>query len=150
MVPSTELQEKGHLLVRIRLDFQGESQPKFLFGGKSGERLAEELREQKAALLRNVPYQGIVIEDIDLSLEVYHVYDEFLDNHVYYAPLIITLWASSVEDLIRFVVKEEFRKIDILQPQDFTLTSHDLERFLFKISEEIKFHRFSFEAKSRR
>lgn len=150
MAPSPDMQEKGQLLVRIRMDFQGEAQPKFLFGGKSGEKTAEEIREQKAALLRNVPYQGIVIEDIDLSLDVYQIYDEYLDNYVYYAPLIVTLWASSVEDLLRFVIKEEFRKIDILQPQEFTLTGHGLERLLFKISEEIKYHRLSQEARHRR
>lgn len=141
---------KGQLQARIRLDFRGETQPRFFFGGKNGEKAAEEIREQKATLLRNIPYQGIVIEDIDLSLEVYQVYDVSLDDQVYYAPLIITLWASSVEDLIRFIIKEEFRKVEIIQPENITLSSQSLEKLLFKVSEEIKLDRLSIEARSRR
>lgn len=141
---------KGHLQARIRLDFKGEAQPRFFFGGKNGEKAAEETREQKATLLRNVPYQGIIIEDIDLSPEVYQVYDVAVDDQVYYAPLIITLWASSVEDLIRFIIKEEFRKVEILQPENITLSSQNLEKFLFKVSEEIKLDRLAIEARGRR
>ncbi|NLC76574.1 MAG: hypothetical protein GX750_03010 [Clostridia bacterium] len=141
---------KGHLQVRIRLDFKGEAQPRFFFGGKNGEKAAEEIREQKATLLRNVPYQGIVIEEIDLSPEVYQVYDVSMDEQVFYAPLIITLWAASVEDLIRFIIKQEFRKIEILQPDEITLSGQSLEKLLFKIAEEIKLDRLALEVRHRR
>lgn len=141
---------KGNLLAKIRLDIPGEAQPRFLFGSKNGERAAEESREQMATLLRNIPLQGIIIEEIDLGLEVYGLYDTVLGEQIYYAPLIITLWASSIDDLIRFVVKKEFRKIDIIQPKDFTLDNHRLEKLLFRISEEIKLNRLGREGEGGR
>ena len=39
----------------VRFDYRGEKTGKFLFGGKNTDKLAEETREKKAALLRNVP-----------------------------------------------------------------------------------------------
>lgn len=126
---------------RIRLDFRGDGKPgKFLFGGKNVEEAAEESREQKVALLRNVPVQGIQIEDIDMSAEVYVVQDELSGNPVAYAPVQITVSADSVEDLSRFIVNGEFRKIEILEPEQMYYNRLDLERFLFKISQEIKLY----------
>lgn len=148
MVPSSnDNRDKGNFLAKIRLDFRGVSQQKFFWGIKSGERAAEEMREQKAALLRNVPFQGITIEDIDLSLETYKIIDEALGHEASYAPLILTMWAVSIEDLIRFVIKDEFRKIEIIQPQEFTIGNQGLEKILFKVSQEINLHRLSLESK---
>jgi len=129
------------LRAKIRLDYKGEGKPgKFLFGGKHVDEVAEEIREQKVALLRNVPTQGIQIEDIDMSSEVYVVRDEVSGSPVAYAPVQITVVADSLEDLSRFIVTNEFRKIEILEPEQIYYNRLDLERFLFKISQEIKLH----------
>lgn len=126
---------------KIRLDYKGEGKPsKFLFGGKNVEEVAEETREQKVALLRNVPTQGIQIEDIDMSSEVYVVRDEVSGSQVAFAPVQITVTADSLEDLGRFIVTGEFRKIEILEPEQVYYSRLDLERFLFKISQEIKIY----------
>ncbi len=127
---------------KIRLDYKGETKPsKFLFGGKNLEEVAEEVREKKVALLRNVPVQGIQIEDIDMSAEVYVVQDDLSGNPVAYAPVQITVNCDSLEDLSRFVIVDEFRKIEILEPEQVYYPKLDLERFLFKISQEIKNYR---------
>lgn len=127
--------------VKIRLDYKGEGkQSKFLFGGKNVEEMAEELREHKVALLRNVPTQGIRIEDIDMSQEVYIVRDEVSGSPVAYAPVQIIVSADSLEDLAKFVVSSEFRRIEILEPEHLYYNRMDLERFLFKLSQEIRVH----------
>ena len=52
----------------------------------------------------------------------------------------VTVSADSVEDLGRFIVNGEFRKIEILEPEQMYYNRLDLERFLFKISQEIKLY----------
>lgn len=126
---------------KIRLDYKGETKPsKFLFGGKNLDQAAEEAREQKVALLRNVPVQGILIEDIDMSSEVYVVQDDITGNNIAFAPVQITVACDSIEDLSKFVVADEFRKIEILEPEQMYYTKLELERLLYKISQEIKTH----------
>ena len=124
---------------KIRLDYKGESKPgRFLFGGKNVEDVAELVREQKVALLRNVPVQGIQIEDIDMSAEVYVVQDEISGHSIAFAPVQITVNCDSMEDLGKFIVAEEFRKIEILEPEQMYYSRVEFERFLYKISQEIK------------
>ncbi|AGL01958.1 hypothetical protein [Desulfallas gibsoniae] len=135
MSPDTEIR------VRVRLDFKGQGRPgRFLFGGKPGDRAAEEVREQQVALLRNVPVQGIHIEDIDMSVDVYTVWDDVNEAEVAYAPVIISIAAENIEDLLRFIAREDFRKIEVLEPGSIVMSRSDLERFLFKVGEEIKSH----------
>ena len=126
------------LRAKIRLDYQAEGkQRSFLFGGKNVERLAEETREQKVALLRNVPVQGVKIEDVDLTQEIYTVYDEDANSETAFAPVILTVTADTVEDVLKFVMRSEFRKIEIIEPEEAFFTKFDIERILFKINEEL-------------
>lgn len=128
----------NRIKIRIRLDYKGETKPpRFFFGGKTTDRVAQELREQKAALIRNVPLQGINIEDINCNLEIYHVSDELEGEEVAFAPMVITLSAESIEDVIRFIMREEFRKIEIIEPDNIVFSKQDLERFLAKVNEEM-------------
>jgi hypothetical protein len=139
---------QSQLKAKIRLDYKGESKPtKFLFGGKNVEEVAEETREQKVAMLRNVPVQGMHIEDIDMSSDVYVVQDDLSGNPVAYAPVQITVSTDSIEDLGRFIVAEEFRKIEILDPEQVLFTRQDIERLLFKLSQDIKNHTGQLERK---
>ena len=65
---SSELAASKKIRARIRFDYQGKARPsRFLFGRKSTEEAAEELREKQAALWQNVPVQGVYIEKIDLG-----------------------------------------------------------------------------------
>lgn len=135
----SDLNENKELKAKIRLDFKGQSRPgRFLFGGKPVYKVAEEIREQQVALFRNVPVQGVHIEDIDVSIEVYTVWDDVINNDVAYAPVILTVTVENMVDLLRFVAREEFRKIEILEPGYQHLTKFDMERLLFKIHEEFR------------
>lgn len=143
----TELQEK-EIRARIRLDFRGVGRPgRLLFGGKTTEKAAEDAREQQAALFRHVPLQGVRIEDINMSHEVYTVTDEVTGAEVAYAPLELTVVAEGVDDLVRLIAREEFRKIEIIEPENVVLSKYELERFFFRIGEELNRYRVTLERK---
>lgn len=136
-----------NLKFRLRLDFKGETKNKLFFGGKNPEKGAEEAREQNVALLRNVPYQGITIEDIDSSQEAYLVYDESTGDEIAYAPVIVTLMADSIEDVARFIMRDEFRKVEMLDPGQIVLSKQEVERFLFKVNDELRKYKSTLEKK---
>lgn len=130
---------QSKIRLKVRLDFKGEYKPgRFLFGGKSIEQVAQEFREEQITLLKNIPIQGISFIECDISPEPYIINDESTGEKVAYAPAEITLSADSVEDIICFVMREEFRKLEILEPSQMLITSIDLERILFKMNEELK------------
>lgn len=127
---------------RVRLDFKGTAKPgKLFFRGKSIEKVAEETREQNVAAFRNIPLQGINIADIDIGIEVYTVFDELSNAEIAYAPVILEVSADSLEDLVRLVAREDFRKIDVISQDPVTLGRIETERLLFKVAEEIKQYR---------
>ncbi|MBS4025276.1 MAG: hypothetical protein KGZ96_06330 [Clostridia bacterium] len=139
---------QGNLTVIIRLDYKGVVKPsRFLFGSKNTEKAAEENREQKVTLLRNIPLQGIKIADIDLSADIYTVMDEKLGEEIAYAPVILTVHADTLEDIIKLIMKEEFRKIEIVEPEQLILTKYDMERLLFRVNEELSVYRENVERK---
>ena len=124
------------LKVRIRMDFKSQVKNK-LFASKNLIKAAEDTREQQVALLRNVPFQGVKVEDIDLAMEIYVVCDESTGEDIAYAPIFLTLEADSFEDVVRFIMRDEFKKVEILEPQDFFINKQDAERLLFKINTEL-------------
>lgn len=139
---------QSNLTVVIRLDYKGLVKPsRFLFGNKNTEKVAEEVREQKVTLLRNVPLQGIKIADIDMSADVYTVYDDKLGEDVAYAPVTLTVHADTLEDLLKFIIKEEFRKIEIVEPDNILHNKQDVERLLFRMSGELALFREAVERK---
>lgn len=124
--------------VRVRLDFRGEARMgKFFFGGKSEAEVAEQMREQQVTMLRNVPLQGMVIEDFDLSLEVYQITENGRKRgqEVAYAPIILTLRIENFDDLIPLLIKPEFRKIEFLSPENCNVNRVDLERLFFRFNQ---------------
>ena len=127
---------------KVRLDIKGVARPgRFLFGGKPMDKAAEEAREQQVTLLRNVPVQGVHIDDIDLGIETYMVYDESTNNEVAYAPVMLQITADSLEDLLKFIMREDFRKIEINSPTSLSLYRYDIERLIFAIAKEFKDYR---------
>lgn len=127
------------ILVKVRLDIKGNGKPgRFLFGGKTLDKMAEESREQQLTVFRNVPIQGIQIIDIDCSTEIYTVNDDITNNEIAYAPLELTIKADNLENVIRFITREDFRKVEVLDPASLTLNHNEVERLLFKVFEEMK------------
>lgn len=124
--------------IKLRLDYLGQGKKTKLFGNKSVEQIAEEVRQHKVALLRNVPSQGIRIEDIDMSGEVYAIYEEISRKMIAYAPVVITFTADSIEDALKFSMKDEFRTVEVLEPESISLVKADVERILYKVSGELR------------
>ncbi len=145
-----EAEERSKSLrLKVRFDYQVWAKgSRFPFKSPSLEKAAEEMREQKVALLRNVPVQGILIEDISMSGDVYSVYDENRRLMTAFAPVTIGFTADSIEDTVHFIMKEEFRKVELIEPEQMTLNKIDIERMLFKVNEELKSYRSELEKKA--
>ena len=125
--------------VRARFDYRGEGKQGRVFArGKEGEQVAEEVREQKTIVLRNLPIQGVRIEEINIDSEIYTVRDEISNKDVAYAPVEVVLDTDSIEDLIPFLLRDEFRKIEVLAPDEIVLDKHEVERIIYRISEEMR------------
>lgn len=124
------------LKVRLRFDYRGEKNGG-LFGRKSSEKVAEEMRDHVAALLRNVPRRGIVIEEINAGLDIYTIYDEETGKEAAYAPLEILICADRIEDILGFVMRPEFRRIEVITPEEIALSNKGLERLLYRVNEEL-------------
>jgi 5-methylcytosine-specific restriction endonuclease McrBC GTP-binding regulatory subunit McrB len=125
--------------VRARFDYRGEGKQGRVFSrGKEGEQVAEEVREQKTIVLRNLPIQGVRIEEINIDSEIYTVRDEISNKDVAYAPVEVVLDTDSIEDLIPFLLRDEFRKIEVLAPDEIVLDKHEVERIIYRISEEMR------------
>lgn len=126
------------LRMRVRFDFVGkEKNGRLFFGSKNSEEVAEELRQQQATLLRNIPIQGILIEEIDMGQETYSITDEITGKTNTYAPITISFYADTIEDAIKFSMKEEFRTIETLAPETMELGKADIDRIILKANQEI-------------
>ncbi|MGS0764936.1 hypothetical protein [Syntrophomonas curvata] len=136
------------LRLRVRFDYMGRAKSgKKFFGSKGVEQIAEEMRQHKVSQIRNIPIQGIHIEDIDMSQEVYSVIDEITGREMCYAPVIIVFGADSLEDVIHFIMKEEFRTVEILQPDQLTFSKLEMERLLLRVNEQLISYRHYLERK---
>jgi hypothetical protein len=133
-----EMKNTEKIRARIRFDYRGKARPsRFFFGGKSTEEAAEELREQQAALWRNVPLQGVLVENIELGA-IYTVYDEEADAEVAFAPLELEVTADSLNYLIRFAVRDEFRRLKIVEPEGWKLSVQEMEEIFFEVHSQVK------------
>ena len=127
--------DESRLKFKIRFDYKGKPKPpRFFFGGKKTEDMAMSVREQQVTLWRNIPLQGIFVENIELG-ELYHLYDEELGEEVAFAPLELMVYSDSLEDMLRFILREEFRRIEILEPRHLYISSKETEKLLFRINE---------------
>lgn len=136
---SAEVREYDYDTIRlkVRLDYRGKARPpRFFFGGKSSEEVAEAIREQKVAFWRNTPLQGIKIENIEVY-EIFTVLEEYDDTEeeVTYAPIELTIVAASLEDCVYLISREEFRRVEILSPSQIKMSSKEVEKLFVKFSE---------------
>lgn len=136
------------ITLKIRLDYRGDGRGgRRFFGGKNINESAEEIREEKVSFFKNVPIQGVAVNDIDATAEVYTVTDEGSREQVAYAPIILTVAAENIENILQLIMQEEFRKVEVVEPQTLTLGRGDMERLLFRISEELRRYHRSLERK---
>lgn len=129
----------GTVKAKVRFDYRGRAKPyRFLVGSQRADEVAVEIRDREVSLLRNVPLQGLRVLEVDTAADVYVVNDPVSGEDVAYAPVIIVVEADSIEDLVRFILREEFRKIEILEPAEMLVSHLDAERFLYRMGEEMK------------
>ncbi|MGI6097407.1 MAG: hypothetical protein ACOYBM_04745 [Dethiobacteria bacterium] len=130
----------GKIRFKIRYDYKGRPKPaRFFFGGRDTEEMAEELREKNVALWRNVPVQGAQIEKVDL-MEIYTIFEEEEEEEIAYAPLELQVAVDSLDDIVRFVARSEFRRLEVVEPENITLSKKEVERLLYKINETFEEH----------
>lgn len=128
----------SRIRARVRFDYRGRPKPaRFFFGGKRNEEVAAEIRQQQAALWRNVPLQGVIVENIELG-EIYTVYDEESDNEIAFAPMELDVVTESLDDLVCFAVREEFRNLRISEPEMLAISRKEMERIFFQVHEQSK------------
>lgn len=124
---------------KIRLDFKAENDSaRFFWQRRDLRQAAQSIREQKVSLLRNLPFQGIQVAELDPDHEVYLVPGEGSSGEAAYAPVEMVVEADSLEDLMQLTLREEFRKIKVLEPEKLFFSPTEMERFLFKVNEEYR------------
>jgi hypothetical protein len=124
--------------IRVRFDYRGLPRPaRFFFGGKGAREVAEEIRQQQSNMWRYVPIQGVKVEDLEF-IELYSVYDENEETLAVYAPVELSATLDSLEEVLRFVCREEFRRMEFVEPAWMKLTDRDLERLFFRVGEMLQ------------
>ena len=63
------------------------------------------------------------------------------------APVSITFSVESLEDAIKFIMKDEFRTIEVLEPNEINLSRLETERLLSRINEGLQNYRLYLEKK---
>ncbi len=123
---------------RIRFDYKAEpgTGRRFFWQRQDLRQAAKDLRAKKVSLLRNLPFQGLNVQALDLEHEVYLLPEEGTQTEVAYAPVEMVVEADSITDLMPLTLQEEFRKIKVLEPEALSLSNVDVERFLFRVNEE--------------
>ncbi len=124
---------------KIRFDYKAEPKGRrFLWQHHDLQETARELRTQRASLLKNLPFQGLHVTELDLEQDVYLVADAQSQREVAYAPVEMTVEAESLEDLMQLTLCEEFRKIKVVEPSELRLSTVDVERLLFRVTSEYR------------
>lgn len=133
-----ETSPSAKIKIRVRFDYRGVARPaRFFFGGKGAREVAEGIRQQQANMWRHVPIQGVQIDDLEY-IELYSVYDELEEAVVVYAPVELRATLDSLEDIPRFVCRDEFRRVELVEPARLSLAGGDLERLFFKFGEMLQ------------
>jgi hypothetical protein len=129
---------------KIRFDFRGDAgRQSSLFGslpfGKNKpEEVAENIRQRRVAMLKNLPWQGVSLEEIQADQEIYTIPEAEQGERLAYAPVELTVRADSLEDLLPFILREEFRKIKIIEPEEMVFSNFDMERAIYKMGQEFR------------
>ena len=124
---------------QIRFDYKARvDRSRFLWRRFDPRENAKKIIAKQVALLWNLPFQGLNVEKIDAEHEVYFAPTGEFQEETAYAPLEMIVQADSLADLMPLTLREEFRKIKVIEPKEVVLSNGDLERFLFRVSEEYR------------
>ena len=78
------------------------------------------------------------MEEVDQSTSVYNVKDPITEEETSFAPTIVTLEADTLEDLVDFAMREEFRKVDIISPDSLWLSGREVGRLLATVNRKMR------------
>ncbi|WP_350342472.1 hypothetical protein PRVXT_001711 [Proteinivorax tanatarense] len=135
MVKVTLMNQSKGIRCKIRLDIPGYNKSgRFLFGVKDGISMAKENRLKEVNMLKNIPFQGVKLERISSSLDIYTLEEE--KGNISYAPIELEVMVDLLEDLLPFITRPDFSKIEILDPSDISLDKAQGERLLTRIGLE--------------
>ncbi|MDA8337467.1 MAG: hypothetical protein M0Z41_21185 [Peptococcaceae bacterium] len=126
--------------VRLRLDIK-ENKRKTRLSRSSVEKRVGYRRDEQVISLQYNAFQGVEIEDIDSSGDVYLVDDQQTKTETAYAPLTIVMKITSLHDALPFIIRDDFRKIEVLEPADYWVNGREIETLFFRMSEEFVKHR---------
>lgn len=127
--------ETTMLKCKLRFDIPGSNHtPKLFFGGNDSTALAKQNRLKEVNLLKNMPLQGITFEKISSDGEIYTVEEGNVTTA--YAPIEVILYANFIEDMVPLILKDSFRRIEILEPTEISLDKFQGERLLVRIVKE--------------
>jgi hypothetical protein len=124
---------------KIRFDYKAEMESRqFFWQRRDLRQIAKEIRTRQAALLKNMPFQGLSVEALNLEYDAYLVPGAGNMKETAYAPVELVVQADSIEDLMQLTLKEEFRTIRVIEPEEMLLSNGEVERLLFKVYEEYR------------
>ena len=65
-------------------------------------------------------------------------YESVDETEIAYAPLELLISLDSLEDSLQFISRNEFKRLQVIKPDQVSLTSRELERILYKFSETLQ------------
>ncbi|MFA6808187.1 MAG: hypothetical protein WCR27_04270 [Eubacteriales bacterium] len=125
-----------NLILKIRLDFRAEGKNgRFFFGTKTCQAMAELCREEQKNILKNVPLKGVVLLDIDMSMDIYSIQEgeRRRKREIAYAPLLLTIQVDSIENIIPLIIRQEFKQIELVKPENYNVSKLELKRLIYVI-----------------
>lgn len=124
---------------KIRFDFKANAgSRRFFWQRRDLRETAKTIRHQRLALLRNIPFQGLNVAELNEDFEIYLMPDDNNGREAAYAPAELVVEADSIEDLMPLTLKEEFRKIKLLEPEKLMISNNEMEKFLYKMNTEYR------------
>lgn len=133
MVNSTETSTK--IKCKLRFDVVASTHtPKLFFGSNDSTALAKQNRLKEINIIKNLPMQGIMYERIFADGEIYTLEEE--NDKLAYAPIEVTLYADFLEDLVPLILRDSFRRIEIIEPMELSLDKFQGERLLVRMVKE--------------
>jgi hypothetical protein len=124
---------------KIRFDYKAEMEGRrFFWQRRDLRQVAKDIRAREASLLKNLPFQGLCVEALNLEYDAYLVPGFGNLKETAYAPVELVVQADSIEDLMQLTLKEEFRTIKVIEPEEMLLSNGEVERLLFRVNEEYR------------
>ncbi|MEA4882197.1 MAG: hypothetical protein VB144_00810 [Clostridia bacterium] len=75
---------------------------------------------------------------MDVSPETYVIADPLTDEEVAYSPVYATVTADSLEDLAEFILRDEFRTVEVIDPQEMKLSQREVGRLLARANSRLR------------